>query len=142
MHGAVVRWALACLHLLILIQCDNTQGVSFQKGSCKTSNIRGTFNLRAASVKELRDAREKRLGVVTLKQAKQQLIGQIGLGADSGSGWMSTMGKSIMLYDRVRPLEEAFHAIDSVSADDVLEVANEILDPNRLSTLVYFPPKG
>ena len=93
-------------------------------------------------LKELRDAREKRLGVVTLKQAKQQLIGQIGLGADSGAGWMSTMGKSIMLYDRVRPLEEAFHAIESVTADDVLEVANEVLNPERLSTLVYFPPKG
>ena len=41
----------------LLIQCDNTQGVSFQKGTCKTSNIRGTFDLRAAWVKELRDAR-------------------------------------------------------------------------------------
>jgi len=40
----------------LLIQCDNTQGVSFQKGTCKTSNIRGTFDLRAAWVKELRDA--------------------------------------------------------------------------------------
>jgi len=93
-------------------------------------------------LKELRDARQKRLGVVTMKQAKQQIIGQIALGAESGAGWMSTMGKSIMLYDRVRPLEEAFHAIESVTADDVLEVANEVLDPSRLSTLVYFPPKG
>ena len=93
-------------------------------------------------MKELRDAREKRLGVVTLKQAKQQIIGQIALGAESGAGWMSTMGKSMMMYDRVRPLEEAFHAIEAVTADDVLEVANEVLDPDRLSALVYFPPKG
>ena len=93
-------------------------------------------------MKELRDAREKRLGVVTLKQAKQQIIGQIALGAESGAGWMSTMGKSILMYDRVRPLEEAFHAIEAVTADDVLEVANEVLDPDRLSALVYFPPKG
>ena len=47
-----------------------------------------------------------------------------------------------VLYDRVRPLEEAFHAIEAVTADDVLEVANEVLDPDRLSALVYFPPKG
>ena len=40
----------------LLIQCDNTQGVSFQKGTCKTSNLRGTFDLRAAWVQELRDA--------------------------------------------------------------------------------------
>ena len=51
------------------------------------------------------------------------------------------MGKSIMMNDRVRPLEEAFHAIESVTAEDVLEVANEVLDPDRLSALVYFPPK-
>ena len=93
-------------------------------------------------MKELRDAREERLGVVTLKQAKQQIIGQIALGAESGAGWMSTMGKSILMYDRVRPLEEAFHAIEAVTADDVLEVANEILDPDRLSALVYFPAEG
>ena len=37
---------------------------------------------------------------------------------------------------------EAFHAIEAVTADDVLEVANEVLDPDRLSALVYFPPKG
>ena len=46
------------VHAPLLIQCDNTQGVSFQKGTCKTSNIRGTFDLRAAWVKELRDARQ------------------------------------------------------------------------------------
>ena len=40
----------------LLIQSDNTQGISFQRGSCKTSNIRGTFDLRAQWVAELRDA--------------------------------------------------------------------------------------
>ena len=44
----------------LLIQCDNTQGVSFQHGSCKTSNIRGTFDLRSQWVRELRDAKEIR----------------------------------------------------------------------------------
>ena len=92
-------------------------------------------------MKELRDAREKRLGVVTLKQANSRSSGR-SRSAPSGAGWMSTMGKSIMMYDRVRPLEEAFHAIEAVTADDVLEVANEVLDPDRLSALVYFPPKG
>ena len=33
-------------------------------------------------------------------------------------------------------------SFELLTADDVLEVANEVLDPDRLSALVYFPPKG
>jgi predicted Zn-dependent peptidase len=89
--------------------------------------------------RELKLAREKRMGVVTLHQAKQQLIGQIALGSESGSGWMSTMGKSVMLYDRVEPMAETIASIESVTAEEILESANKLLDPSRLSHLTYRP---
>ena len=89
--------------------------------------------------RELKLAREKRLGVVTLHQAKKQLIGQIALGSESGSGWMSTMGKSVMLYDRVEPMTETFAGIEAVSAADILEAANRVLAPDQLSHLTYRP---
>ncbi|MDG2425785.1 MAG: pitrilysin family protein [Flavobacteriales bacterium] len=89
--------------------------------------------------RELKLAREKRMGVVTLHQAKQQLIGQIALGSESGSGWMSTMGKSVMLYDRVEPMAETIAGIESVTAEEILESANKLLDPARLSHLTYRP---
>jgi predicted Zn-dependent peptidase len=89
--------------------------------------------------REMKLAREKRLGVVTLHQAKRQLIGQIALGSESGSGWMSTMGKSVMLYDRVEPMSETIAGIEAITADQILEAANRVLAPEQLSHLTYLP---
>jgi predicted Zn-dependent peptidase len=89
--------------------------------------------------REMKLARERRLGVVTLHQAKRQLIGQIALGSESGSGWMSTMGKSVMLYDRVEPMSETIAGIEAITADQILEAANRVLAPEQLSHLTYLP---
>jgi predicted Zn-dependent peptidase len=89
--------------------------------------------------REMKLARERRLGVVTLHQAKRQLIGQIALGSESGSGWMSTMGKSVMLYDRVEPMSETIAGIEAITADQILEAANLVLAPEQLSHLTYLP---
>jgi predicted Zn-dependent peptidase len=50
---------------------------------------------------------------------------------------MLSMGKSYMLYDHVDSLDTIYKKIESIKASDILEVANEILDPNNLSYLIY-----
>lgn len=91
---------------------------------------------------ELKKMREQKLGVSQLHMAKQQLIGQIALGQESGSGTMIALGKSYMLYNRVDTLEEVYKAIEAVTAEDMLEIANEVFDPAQMSTLIYRPKKG
>jgi predicted Zn-dependent peptidase len=87
--------------------------------------------------KELRHLRENRLGVSQLKGAKQQLIGQIALAQESGSGIMQAIGKSYLLYDRVDTLEEVFAQIDKISSSEILDIANEIFDERTMSSLTY-----
>lgn len=88
-------------------------------------------------MKELKQLRVKRLGPTQLHNAKEQLIGQIALAQESGVGTMMALGKSYLLYDRVDAMEEVFEKIRKISSSDLLEIANEIFDEERLSSLTY-----
>lgn len=90
---------------------------------------------------ELKKLREKALGTTQLHMAKQQLIGQIALAQESGSGSMLTLGKSYLMYDKVDTLEEVYRRIEALTAAELLEVANEVFDPAQMSQLVYRPAR-
>jgi predicted Zn-dependent peptidase len=89
-------------------------------------------------LKEFKLLRDKKLGGVQLSKAKKQLVGQIAISAESREDLMLTIGKSYLLFDKVDPLRVVFQKIEAISAEDLLEVANEILDEKNLSRLVYF----
>ena len=92
---------------------------------------------RKLVLKELKSLRTKRLGPTQLHNAKQQLIGQIALAQESGSGIMMALGKSLLIYDRVDGLEEVFRKIQGVTSAQLLEIANEVFDEGSLSSLTY-----
>lgn len=87
--------------------------------------------------KQLKKLRENKLGVNQLHIAKQQVLGQIALAQESGVGTMMGLGTSYLFYDRVDTLAEVFERINSVTAEGVLEVANEILDESKFSSITY-----
>lgn len=87
--------------------------------------------------KEFKLLRDTKLGGLQLSKAKKQMIGQIAVSTESHDDLMLAIGKSYLLYNRVDPLNEVFKKIEAITDKELLEVANEILDENRLSTLVY-----
>jgi predicted Zn-dependent peptidase len=87
--------------------------------------------------KEFTLLRDTKLGRVQLSKAKKQLLGQIAVSTESHDDLMLAIGKSYLLYDRVDPLSEVFRKIEAITAEDVLEVANLILDEKQMSMLVY-----
>jgi predicted Zn-dependent peptidase len=89
-------------------------------------------------LKEFKLLREKKLGAVQLSKAKKQLIGQIAISTESREDLMLTIGKSYLLYNKVDPLRVIFNKIESISSEELLEVANVILDEKSLSRLVYY----
>ena len=89
--------------------------------------------------KELKALRENKLGVRQLHSAKQQLTGQIAFARESRSGTMLSLGKSLMIFGRIDPLEEVYARINAITAEEVLEIANEVFDPANLSTLAFLP---
>lgn len=89
--------------------------------------------------KEFKKLRDQKLGVLQLSKAKRQFLGQIAMGQENNTSLMLGLGKSLLTFDRIDTFDEIRQKIDEISAGDILEVANEVLDPIQLSTLVYKP---
>ena len=87
--------------------------------------------------KQLKKLRDNKLGVNQLQTAKNQVLGQIALAQESGVGTMMGLGTSYLFYDRVDTLAEVFERINNVTAEDVLAVANEVLDTSKFSSITY-----
>jgi predicted Zn-dependent peptidase len=87
--------------------------------------------------KELKYLRERKLGIRQLHSAKEQIKGHIALSNDGGVNVMLALAKSIMLYGRIEELDVVLAQIDALTAEDILEVANEILSIDNLSTLTF-----
>ncbi len=59
-------------------------------------------------------------------RAKNQFRGSIVMAQESMSSRMNRIGKSEVYFNRVIPLEEVMAAIDAVTHEDVLRVADKI----------------
>lgn len=79
----------------------------------------------------------KTLGTLQLKRAKLQIIGQLAISYESYESQMLSMGKSYLVYNKVDTLEEIFKKIESISASELMDIANEVLNKNTLSYLIY-----
>lgn len=77
------------------------------------------------------------MGPGQLTKAKNQMIGQIAISSENNENLMLNVGKTYLLYNRVDSLEEIYQKIESITAEQLLEVANEILNKDRLTTLMY-----
>lgn len=87
--------------------------------------------------KELRQLKDREMGMQQLSKARKQLIGQLAISSENREDLMLTIGKSYLLYDKVDSLEQVYQKIDSLTAQEILEIANEILDESQTSTLIY-----
>lgn len=87
--------------------------------------------------KELELLKSKLLGPTQLLRAKRQLTGQIAMGAEHNENQMLSMAKSLLVYGKVDSLSSVCEKIDQISALQIMEVANEVFQKDRLSVLVY-----
>jgi predicted Zn-dependent peptidase len=91
--------------------------------------------------KELTKLCNEKLGVMQLHKAKQQMMGQLAMSEESNMGFMLMMAKSILDTNRIESLNEIFAHIESITAENLLEIANEIFTKDKISELVYIPEK-
>jgi predicted Zn-dependent peptidase len=87
--------------------------------------------------KELDRFRNVSLSSSALHTAQKQLKGQLAISIESHQSEMLAMGKNILVYGKVDPVEEIYRRIDAVTASGLLEIANEAFDPSQLSTLIF-----
>jgi len=89
--------------------------------------------------KELMRTRTDKLGSLQLRRAKDQLLGQISISLESNLSEMLSMGKSLLMFNNVDSLNEIHQRIEKVSSADILDVANEVLDTEKFSQLIFMP---
>ncbi len=87
--------------------------------------------------KEFTKLKKVKLGVLQLSRAKQQFVGQIAIGMENKESVAYNLGRSYLLFNKVDSLQEITKKIDAISASEVMEISNEILDESKLSLLVY-----
>lgn len=88
---------------------------------------------------EIARIRNTKLTSSQLAAAKKQLIGQLGVSGDNKEGTFLGLGKSFLHYNRYDTLPEVFHRIEKVTAEELLEVANEVFDPAQSFSLIFAP---
>lgn len=98
-------------------------------------NIEKSFRLVNT---ELNTLKNKSLGTLQLKKAKTQLMGQIAISKENKESLLLSIGKSFLHFNRIDSLEEINKKIEAVSSAQILEIANEIFDSNKQSSLIYY----
>jgi len=87
--------------------------------------------------REFLKLRSQRLGTLQLLKAKKQLMGQVAISAENYESLMFSLAKSYMIFNKFESLEEIKEKIDAITAEQLLETANDILDDKKLFSLTY-----
>jgi predicted Zn-dependent peptidase len=89
------------------------------------------------TMKELEKLKTSKLGAIQLNKAKNQMKGYIARGQENHENLMLSLGKSLLVFDRIDSLDKICRKIDKLTSSEIMETANDIFDSFRLSTLIY-----
>ena len=86
--------------------------------------------------KELQRVMDKPLTTSQLNAAKRQIKGQLGVACDNRESFALVFGKSFLHYGWEKDITDLFKRIDTLTADNIQQVAKEIFAPEKLTTLI------
>ena len=72
-----------------------------------------------------------------LQKAKQQLQGQLAIASDSREQFALDFAKTFLHQGKERDLSDIMRHIDSLTPEDLLQVASDIFSDDRITTLIY-----
>ena len=87
--------------------------------------------------KELDKLMQQKLGTLQLFHAKQQLIGQVVLGYESGMNELLSTVRSVLMDEDIEYLSDIVRLIEAVDANAILEAANKVFEKDQMSTLIF-----
>jgi predicted Zn-dependent peptidase len=88
---------------------------------------------------ELQKLKKGELAPSELSAAKEYIKGGILLGAESSDNRMTRIAKNEIMFGRDLSFEEILGDLDKVTPDDVVTLADEILQPNQFSMVSFGP---
>ena len=87
--------------------------------------------------KELQKLQKTPLGSLQLHVAKEQLMGQLAMAEENNMSFMLMLGRSLLDKDNIESIDEIFMQIKKISANELMDIANEVWAEENLSILTY-----
>jgi len=87
--------------------------------------------------REIKILQNKLLGDIQISKAKKQLVGQLAMSQENHEDLMLSLGKSFLIYNKMDDLDVLYKKINAVTTFQIMEIANEVLDFDKLSVLIY-----
>jgi len=88
-------------------------------------------------MKELRILMNTKLGAIQLSKYKKQIKGYLARSYENHESLMLSLGKTLLAFDAIDSFQDISNKIDMITASDLMDIANEIFDRSKLSTLIY-----
>lgn len=93
----------------------------------------------AAAVEELRKLRDEPVPEDELRRTKELRKGRLLMGLEDSRSVASWLGSQEITYGEIRTPEQVMERIEAVTAEEVQELAREILRPEKLSLAIVGP---
>ncbi len=88
---------------------------------------------------EFKRLKNEKITSLQLGRYKNQLKGQLAISQENKAGIMLNNAKSMLNYNKPVSLPEVFGQLEAVTSSRLMEVANEILKPSGISSLLFDP---
>lgn len=119
-------------------ECNYTQytdaGIVAISIGCEPSNLTKCIKETSAILERLKSTP---LSERSLRAAKKQLYGQLAIAADSKESQCLAMGKSLLAFGKVIKDEDSKMIIDSITPEDLQELAQKLWADGCFSQLIY-----
>jgi len=87
--------------------------------------------------KEVEKFQQKKLGTLQLSKAKNQFLGQMALSEENGLNTAIGAARALLHFGKVNSFDDVASKIRAISAEEVMEAANDYLQADSAYELVY-----
>jgi predicted Zn-dependent peptidase len=87
-------------------------------------------------LREFKKLRETKVSGKELQKAKEAIKGSLIIGLESSSHRMIRMAQSELYYNRIKSIDEIIKEIDSVTPEEIIEMANDLLNESSITKII------
>jgi predicted Zn-dependent peptidase len=100
------------------------------------TSLEATPSVVDSVMAEFRELKARPIPAEELRRAKDQLKGSLMLSLESSTSRMSNLARQQMYFDRFFNMDETIEQIESVAESEVVEMANQLFDRERIAITV------
>ena len=96
-----------------------------------STNDKSVFKAQELIFGEIEKIKKKKVGETELNRAKEYLIGNMLMSLESTTNRMLRIAQSVIYFNKIKSVEETVKHIQSVTADQIREMSNELFDSSN-----------